>query len=193
MEADWEVELGGDAHVIDAQWPGLVDLRLTPERARYLTETAELPALANALASLNTPPSPVWTSKCDVWQPDTIDPYEVDLPGDENNAAIACYIDLLPGTERLWPTPESAVEWCKQVCDRLGEHPLRACRSDLIVRRAFLSAESASRSDFGVTVYTVGCGSGQVEAAATLSSALGILVDSIFEIGHPTVGASKLQ
>jgi hypothetical protein len=30
MEADWEFEVGGDAPVIDALWPGFVDLRLSP-------------------------------------------------------------------------------------------------------------------------------------------------------------------
>jgi hypothetical protein len=36
LEADWEFEVGGDAPVIDALWPGFVDLRLPsrPEIAR---------------------------------------------------------------------------------------------------------------------------------------------------------------
>ena len=33
MEADWEFEVGGDAPVIEARWPGFVDLRRNPERA----------------------------------------------------------------------------------------------------------------------------------------------------------------
>jgi hypothetical protein len=38
MEADWEFEVGGDAPVIEAPWPGFVDLRLHPERAWQLSE-----------------------------------------------------------------------------------------------------------------------------------------------------------
>ena len=30
MEADWEVEIGGGAPVIDACWDGYVDLRFNP-------------------------------------------------------------------------------------------------------------------------------------------------------------------
>ena len=34
MEADWEVEIGGGAPVIDALWPGFVDLRAARARGR---------------------------------------------------------------------------------------------------------------------------------------------------------------
>ena len=30
MEADWELEIGGDAPVIEAHWTGFVDLRADP-------------------------------------------------------------------------------------------------------------------------------------------------------------------
>jgi len=46
MEAAWEVELGGEAPVIEAIWPGFVDLRLHPEQAWQLPEAAQLHALA---------------------------------------------------------------------------------------------------------------------------------------------------
>ena len=51
MEADWEVEIGGDAPVIDACWEGFVDLRRAPERAGAVAGSAELPALAMLYAS----------------------------------------------------------------------------------------------------------------------------------------------
>jgi len=69
MEADWEVEIGGGAPIIDACWDGLVHLQTAPERAAELPEAADLPRLAEALVRLNAPRSPVWTSKCDVWPP----------------------------------------------------------------------------------------------------------------------------
>ena len=70
MEADWEIEIGGGAPIIEAHWSGLVDLRVNPERARLLPEAQQLPALCHALVRLNAPASPVWTSKCDVFVPD---------------------------------------------------------------------------------------------------------------------------
>jgi len=111
MEADWEVEIGGDAPVIDACWDGFVDLRFNPrmdsslppdtyrKRAHGLAESANLPGLAEALAQLNGLHSPVWTSKCDVWPvPDAadIDAGELDAPQEDATFAWACYIDLVP-------------------------------------------------------------------------------------------------
>ena len=40
MEADYEVEAGGEAPVIEALWPGFVDLRLQPERIGEIQEVA---------------------------------------------------------------------------------------------------------------------------------------------------------
>ena len=54
MEADWEVEIGGDAPVIDAQWPGLVDLRANPERVCEIAEASAFPPLADLLLALNS-------------------------------------------------------------------------------------------------------------------------------------------
>ena len=43
MEADWEFEVGGDAPVIDACWPGFVDLRRIPGAARESTGGGAIP------------------------------------------------------------------------------------------------------------------------------------------------------
>ena len=53
MEADWEIEVGGKAPVIEARWPGFVDLRLHPERASQFPEAAELPAFFTSRAGRN--------------------------------------------------------------------------------------------------------------------------------------------
>ena len=45
MEADWEVELGGDAPIIDAFWPGFIDLQKLPNRVSEIAEIRQLPAL----------------------------------------------------------------------------------------------------------------------------------------------------
>ena len=99
MEGDWEVEIGGGAPIIDACWPGLIHLQTAPERAAELSEAANLPGLAEALARLNGSHSPIWTSKCDVWpilDATDIDADELDAPQEEATFAWACYIDLLP-------------------------------------------------------------------------------------------------
>ena len=52
MEADWEVEIGGDAPVIEAQWPGLVDLRANPERICEIAEASAFPPLSRFAAGI---------------------------------------------------------------------------------------------------------------------------------------------
>ncbi|HEY1896441.1 MAG TPA: hypothetical protein VGG62_09235 [Terracidiphilus sp.] len=182
MEADWEVEIGGEAPVIQADWDGFIDLRLAPDCAGQLPEAAHLPALADTLVRLNSASSPVCTSKCDVWHPDTFDPDELDAPPGERNFAIACYIDLLPRGDKPWPGPEHAVGACESLCARLRPSALRGCRADLIVRRAFLPP---GRFDLGVTAYFTACGATSAEAAAVLASALAAFVNSLSSLATP--------
>jgi len=105
MEADWEVEIGGDSPVIDACWDGFVDLRSNPNGARELPEAINLPALAEALIHLNGQQSPVWTAKCDAWpipNASDLDPDELSATSAEAAHGWACYIDLLP-RNGSWP------------------------------------------------------------------------------------------
>ena len=71
MEADWEVEIGPGSPIIDALWPGFVDLRRFPGAIGDLEEARRCSALAEALFRLNSEDvSGFWTSKCDVWRLD---------------------------------------------------------------------------------------------------------------------------
>jgi hypothetical protein len=184
MEADWEFELGADAAgqaapVIDAAWPGWVDLRRSPELARQLPEAAQFPALAEALMRLNGAASPVWSCKCDYWpglEAEEFDADELDAPHGCSNHAIGCYIDLLPASDGQWPNPEVIEKACKRWCGLLRAVPLRCCRVDLVVRRAVLSAE---RTGLGITVYLTACGASSEEAAERLEAALAAFTDAL--------------
>jgi hypothetical protein len=184
MEADWEFEVGPDAAglaapVIDALWPGFVDLRRAPERAWQLPEAAQLPALAEALAKLNAAASPVWTSKCDFWprlEADEFDAGELDAPPGCMAHAMGCYIDLLPGDRARWAQPPIAEAVCKRVCSLLRAVPLGCCRADLVIRRAFITADGM---DLGITAYLTSCGPSSAEAARRLAAALTALTDAL--------------
>ena len=144
MEADWEIEVGGDAPVIDADWAGMLDLRRSAEKARSLPEVDQLSGLAEALMQLNAKSSPVWTSKCDVWiNQEAFDADELDAP--EGCAhAMACYIDLLPGGDSRWSEAAHAGEWCGLVCRELRGMTQRSCRLDLVVRTQPLGLHGAA-------------------------------------------------
>lgn len=185
MEADWEFEVGRNAEcpadaglaapVIEAHWPGFVDLRLVSARAWDLPETAQFPALAEALAKLNSADSPVWTSKCDLWprlEPGEFDADELDAPSGHAAHAMGCYIDLLP--KQNWPSPHVAAADCKRVCDLLRAVPLRCCHADLVVRRAFITPD---HMELGITLYVTTCGESPEEAVQTFQAALTAFTD----------------
>ncbi len=176
MEADWEIEIGNDAPVIDACWEGFVDLRHAPSRVAEISETRRLPGLAEALVRLNAIASPVWTSKCDVWKVEEFDPTE--LNADEKGAswAVAVYIDLLPRSDQQWTFPAMAEASCKHLCRALDEIPLRSCRADFVVRRALITPAVA---DLGITAYLTACGSSQANAVRQLTAAVSAMVDVI--------------
>jgi hypothetical protein len=175
MEADWEFEIAADAPVIDAAWSGLIDLRLQPERARQLPEAERMPELAEALIWLNAADSPFWTAKCDVWEPGRVDADEFDAPSEQAGCAIACYIDLLPANEQTWATLDLVADWCRGVCSTLRALPLRQCRADLLIRRAYSADEPAL---LGITVYLAACAATLSAAEAVLGSALHAFVDT---------------
>jgi hypothetical protein len=177
MEADWEIEVGGESPVIDAHWPGSVDLRRHPERVLQLPEAQAFPVLAQALEVLNAETSPVWTSKCDVWPIVDLagfDPDELDAPAGCDAHAIGGYLDLLLRDERKWDLIATAAADCKHLCSLLREVPLRCCRVDLVVRQAiFDSAHLADGSmSLAMTAYFTACGPTPAEAAATIQAAL---------------------
>ncbi len=169
--------MGGESLVIEAEWSGFIDLRLHPERAAKLPEAAVLPALAVALELLNSAPSPVWTSKCDVWpivDLAGIDPDELDAPPGFAVHAMGGYLDLLHRDERKWAAPAAAAADCKHLCSLLQGIPLRCCRVDLVVRQAILNraSEAAPSMSLGATAYFTACGPSHNEAAGTFQSAL---------------------
>jgi len=188
MEADWEVEIAPDAPVIDAAWDGIVDLRGDPRRVCEIAEASNFPALADVLVRLNAPYSPVSTVKCDVWWPDKFDPDEMEAEPGSVRHALAAYIDLIPARVPISATLESQVDWCKRLCVHLRSKALHQCRADMIVRRAFVTAEVEG---IGVTVYVTGCGSCEKDALGAWSYGLSALADSALAIGGAGALASK--
>jgi hypothetical protein len=193
MEADWDIEIGDGAPVIDVDWAGRIDLRGNPDRIFDLEEVRGFPALATVLLRLNSAGSGLSTSKCDVWDVDQFDCDELDAPGDPG-VARACYIDLVPDQNLECATPEQAVAWCRQVCGRLRVSKLRCCRVDLVVRRAVRTPiQPSADATVAITAYTTACGRTPAEAAETLAVAVTALVEGVFAEGTPEETRQKLQ
>jgi hypothetical protein len=173
LEADWEFDLGRDSQLIDAAWPGFIDLRSHPERSTQISELSQLPALGDALVQLNSPSSPVWTSKCDVWRVEEFDADELDASPEQAIEAIACYVDLLPRSSHQWASPLLAEGICRALCAQIRVASLRFCRADLVIRRARVSAEEYT---LGVTAYLTACGPTSVWASERLAASLAAIV-----------------
>jgi hypothetical protein len=173
MEADWEVEVGPEAPVIDALWEGFVDLKRVPERIGEIAAARRLPTLADALLRLNHSQT-IWTAKCDLWTLAECDPDEMDATSDEAANAVACYVDLLPQDRLVFPTLETAEQWARTVTAGLRSMICRRCRVDLAIRTAFVGDVRG----FGITAYVTGCGEGSDQSMNALSAALKIFVET---------------
>lgn len=154
MEADWELEIGGDAPVIEAYWSGFADLRTNPERVSELDECRELPGLANALVRLNAVDSAVWTCKTDVFAPERIDADEMEASREDAVHAISCYVDMLFRSDRIWDSLAKAERDCETLCAALRAKALTRCRVDIVIRKAM----RGDREELGATVYLTACG-----------------------------------
>lgn len=185
MEADWEVQIGGEAPVIDTQWEGFVDLQTRPDRARSLAENGQLPGLAEVLIRLNAVESPVWTSKCDVWSVSEFDPYELDASPDVPFCGIACYIDILHRGEQSWSDLDNVETACEAICARLRAIPFRCCRVDLVVRRAHIEGD---KDDLGITAYLTSCGVTEGDAKSVLVRVLYVFADALGCCEHRMYG-----
>lgn len=179
MEADWEIEFGGDAAVIEPLWASFIDLRLEPGRINELSEVRAFPPLGAALLQLNAENSPVWTAKCDFWpqlEPGTWDPDEMEAGASDALHAAGCYIDLLARNDGRWKTPDQTEQDSRSLCARLHAVKLSHCRIDLIVRNVWMNEGLTGN---GITAYATACGNTQQAAQECLAAALAALIEAI--------------
>jgi hypothetical protein len=186
LEADWEIESGGGAPVIDAHWAGFVDLHTQPQRVAEIAEAMAFPPLARLLLSLNQPSSPWWTAKCDLWEEPAEETSsscgELGSPVQEGSAKIegdifltqACYIDLLPMQGYVFARWQDGEEFCRRWCRELEEISLPHARLDLVVRMALAGAAEG----FGVTAYLSATGKDRASGRATLERLMTLVGES---------------
>jgi len=192
MEADWEFEVGGGAPVIEAFWAGFVDLRRHLERMGEIHEAATFPSLAAMLEALNGARSPLWTAKCDLWEPEPDELASADPVAPQSSPALhtklACYVDLLPIAGDVF-AQRQAEAFCREWVARLAPFPLLECRVDLVIGQAIADDVEG----FGVTAYLSAEGKDRSTAAESLATVLTAFVDTIPNFPAPGVLASKIQ
>jgi hypothetical protein len=197
MEADWEIEVGGGAPVIEAHWSGFVDLRAQPGRIVEISEVAKCAPLAELLLALNGTVSGLWTAKCDLWEPDApVVAGETSLPDAELRCgafgsphALACYVDLLPLNGRVFPLWTEAESFCRAWVDRLAEVSIPEARLDLVVRQAI----AGTSEGFGVTAYFHAEAGSGAAAISSLAAAFSAFAASIPPLPAPADAVSRIQ
>lgn len=174
MEADWSVEIGSSAAVIDASWPGFVDLRGSPRDIDAVEEARLHPALREALLALNSGGSPVFTAKCDAWvlPGAEIDPDEFAASGETARVGFASYIDVVERDAARFRSFELQERQARELTSRLRALDVRQGRADLVVRSAFVKDDSG----YGMTLYAAGCGAEDTGAYAAWQMVLGAAV-----------------
>jgi hypothetical protein len=173
MEADWEIEIGGGAAVIEALWEGFVDLRAQPDRIAEIAEARSFLPLATLLRTLNSSSSSWWTAKCDLWQPDA----EVDGAV----AQRACYIDLLPCAGLVFAHWEEARELCRQWAGMLESAASSPGQAELVVRQAV----AGEAEGFGVTAYLSASGTSPDQAAENLAVLFAVFASVVVPAPDP--------
>lgn len=170
MEADWSVEVGGGAMVIEASWTGLVDLRKTPEKITELEEVKRFPVMGWALKELNVLGGPLWTSKCDVWNMIAVkmDPDEMGAKPEDMKAGKACYVDVLLRDKVSFCSFERHERWVRNLSRRLKTIELPRVRVDLVVRRAVTRGQTG----YGLTIYCAAVGPQNEDAQVSLEEGL---------------------
>ena len=189
MEADWEVEIGGDAPVIEAEWPGFIDLRMQPSRILDIAEATTFLPLADLLLALNQESSQVWTSKCDVWEPDS--------------TASACYIDLLPRDGKVFSQCQQGEVFCREIVARLESAELTQriperrvggamesspeCNIALVIRQAI----AGQAEGFGITAYLSAKAECSKKAAVALAATMAAFADALLSMALPIAPRSN--
>jgi hypothetical protein len=189
MDVDWEVEIGAGAPVIEASWPGFIDLRNQPARIGEIAEAAAFSPLARLIAAVNAPDSRFWTSKCDLWQPEP--------------AALACYVDVLPREGLVFAEWKKAEEWCracvaKMQSTELAETSSGGCVDSIVedgpeitIALVIREANVGETEGFGVTAYLSAKDGAAADAAEGLAHAMDILADAVL-CNAPAPGGIRL-
>jgi hypothetical protein len=184
MEADWEIEIGPHAPVIDVDWADRIDLVREPHRVLGLPEVKLLPLLAPSLIQFNAKGAGWSTSKCDVWDVEQFDRDELNAPL-EAAVAMACYIDIVPD-ERERVSLERTVDLCRRLCTRLHEVRITCCRVDFVIRRAVRACPAdAADASVAITVYVTACGKTRPAVETILGESAVALADAVFALATP--------
>lgn len=146
MQADFSVELGGDAPALEIPWRSAdpqvsyYDLKNHPHLIQQIPEAVAYPELAAFLLRMNAAEFPMATAKCDVWLSNEVTPEE-EIFGDRK---FVSYVDLVFVDEADRCSFQKHEEFSKELCRLLSHAPEIAAKVELVIRHCYYHQEETS-------------------------------------------------
>jgi hypothetical protein len=143
MQADFSVQLGGDAPALEIPWQSnhpqvrYYDLKSHPELVQQIPEAQAYPELASFLERINAAGFPLATAKCDVWSSSEVAPEE-EIFGDRK---FISYIDLVFVDQEDRCSFEKHEAFVKELCRLLSHAPEIAATVELVIRHCYYHQE----------------------------------------------------
>ena len=143
MQADFSVELGGDASALEIPWRSddpyvrYFDLKIHPELVLQIPEAIAYPELATFLSRINAPGFPLATAKCDAWSSSEVAPEE-EIFGDRK---FISYIDLVFVDQEDRCSFEKHEAFARELCRLLSHAPEMAAIVELVIRHCYYHQE----------------------------------------------------
>ena len=144
MQADFSVELGGDAPALEIPWrsndPSVryYDLKSHPELVQKSLKHG-LPRTSSFLSRINAAEFPLATAKCDVWSSSEVAPEE-EIFGDRK---FVSYVDLIFVDQSDRYSFEKHEAFVKELCRLLGHAPEIAATVELVIRHCYYHQEDS--------------------------------------------------
>ncbi|HEY2914022.1 MAG TPA: hypothetical protein VGK21_11730 [Candidatus Angelobacter sp.] len=139
MQADFSVELGGDAPALEIPWRSndpcvqYYDLKKHPELVKKIPEATAYPELGAFLSRINAAEFPLATAKCDAWSSSEVAPEE-EIFGDRK---FVSYVDLIFVDERERCSFAKHEAFAKELCRLLDQAPEIAATVELVIRHCY--------------------------------------------------------
>jgi hypothetical protein len=139
MQADFSVELGGEAPALEIPWSSndpcvrYYDLKKHPELVQEIPEAAAHPELGAFLSRINAAEFPLATAKCDAWSSSEVAPEE-EIFGDRK---FVSYVDLIFVDESERCSFAKHEAFAKELCLLLSQAPEIAATVELVIRHCY--------------------------------------------------------
>ena len=191
MLADWSAECAPDDPTLVVPWSDpdcperrFVDLREDPYELDSLPEAERFPSLRNALRSLNSARSPVFSAKCDAWpvsDPEDLARLHAELgvgpefglamDPDLARAGHSSYIDLLWRDRSLFASRHQHEHLADRLTRRAAPISLPFALLECTIRPALLDF-TTPQEGFALTLYVHALGTDPEHAEQNWSRAL---------------------